>query len=242
MLRIDGPPERGAAILLPMQTDPMEEWQRLRALYGDMGDTEIRELANQMDDLTPSAQQVLRDEIKKRGMSEGGPAPANAAAPSPRDSNAAIHWEPANYTYQFSDLPDENQGPREYTWKTELRLCNSGEEAWQLGEMLRRAGIDSWIQGPSNRAGLDGARVLVAADQLEQAQAVAAKPIPQQIIDESRELGDVPAYDNPVCPRCRAADPTLESVEPSNNWLCESCGYTWSDPVIDDSEDAKTNA
>lgn len=209
----------------------MEEWRRLTTLYSEMGDVEIRELAGQINDLTPNAQQVLRDELKKRGIVEGTSTPAR---PAPRNPEARVSWEPASYTYQFSKLPDENDGPHEYTWKTELGILNSPEEAWQLGEALRRAGIDSWIQGPSSRAGLDGSRVLVAADQIEQARAVAAQPIPQDIIDQSRETGEALSYENPVCPRCRAADPTLESVEPSNNWLCESCGYTWSDPVGDD--------
>ena len=225
-----------------MQTDPMEEWRRLTTLYGEMGDVEIRELADQINDLTPSAQQVLRDEMKKRGIGDGPSAQAEKPVAPRINSNAGIHWEPANYTHEFSDLPDENDGPHEYTWKTELCICNAAEEAWQLGEALRRAGIDSWIRGPSSRAGLDGSRVLVAADQIEQARAVAVQPIPQDIIDASKELDNAPAYENPVCPKCRAADPTLESVEPSNNWLCESCGYTWSDPVVDDAADAKTSA
>ena len=218
----------------------MEEWRRLTALYGEMGDVEIRELADQIEDLAPNAQQVLRDEVKKRGLSDEPSRRAEKAVPPRVNSNAGIHWEPANYTYQFSELPDENDGPHEYTWKTELCISNTAEEAWQLGEALRRAGIDGWIQGPNSRAGLDGSRVLVAADQLEQAREVAARPIPQEIIDKSRELNDAPEYENPVCRKCRAADPTLESIEPSNNWLCESCGYTWSDPVVDDAAGPKS--
>lgn len=222
-----------------MQTDPMEEWRRLTALYGEMGDVEIRELAGQINDLTENAQQILRDEMRKRGIVEGASVPEE---PAPRDSEARVNWEPSNYTYQFSELPDENDGPHEYTWKTELCLRDTPEEAWQLGEWLRRAGIDSWIQGPSSRGGLDGSRVLVAADQLEQAKRVAAQPIPQDIIDASKLPDDAKEYEVSVCPRCKAADPTLESVEPSNNWLCESCGYAWSDPVEDEAKDAKTSS
>lgn len=225
-----------------MQTDPMEEWRRLTALYGDLGDVEIRELADQIDGLTPTAQQILRDEIKKRGLNDRGSRESEPVIASRKNPNAGIHWEPANYMYEFSELPDENAGPREYTWKTELRICDTPEEAWQLGKMLERAGIDSWIQGPSSRAGLDGSRLMVAADQLEQARAVSAQPIPQSIIDESKELNQASPYENPLCPKCGAEDPTLESVEPSNNWLCESCGYTWSDPAVNDFADVKTRA
>jgi hypothetical protein len=53
-----------------MQADPMEQWRSLTTLYGKMGDLEIRELAANLGDLTEMAQQVLRDEMKKRGMNE----------------------------------------------------------------------------------------------------------------------------------------------------------------------------
>ena len=68
---------------------------------------------------------------------------------------------------------------------------------------------------------------------IDQAQAVITQPIPQDIIDQLKEEESASAYEPPVCPKCAAADPILESVEPSNNWLCESCGHTWSDPVTD---------
>ncbi len=107
--------------------------------------------------------------------------------------------------------------------------------------MLRRAGIESWIQRPGARfvvpwvdvLGVGDLQINVAADQLEQARAVVAQPIPQDIIDEHTEEEATPAYEIPACPKCKAEDPTLESVEPSNNWLCESCGHTWSDPIPD---------
>ncbi len=76
-------------------------------------------------------------------------------------------------------------------------------------------------------------QINVAADQLEEAREIAAQPIPQEIIEWQRELREAPAYEIPVCPKCKAEDPTLESVEPTNSWLCESCGYTWSDPIPD---------
>ena len=53
-----------------MQQDPMEEWRNLTALYSEMGDVEIRELADQINDLTDTAKQILRDELKKRGIAE----------------------------------------------------------------------------------------------------------------------------------------------------------------------------
>ena len=222
-----------------MPADPLEEWRRLTNLYAEMGDVEIRELADKINDLTPTAQQILRDEVKKRGQSESRSSEAPKSNPS-----AAVHFEPKYYRYQSSDTESEEDGSHEYTWKTPLRDCDSIEEARQRAEMLRRAGIDCWLKAPGASGSLDmtGYQIEVAADQLDQAQAVVAQPIPQDIIDQINEEQSASAYELPVCPKCGAADPTLESIEPSNNWLCESCGYTWSDPVTDPSQTAGSSA
>jgi hypothetical protein len=215
-----------------MQQDPMEEWRRLTALYSEMGDVEIRELANQINDLTETAQQVLRDELKKRGLHET----QQSAAPSVNSAgSAAIHYEPSSYRYADTETIPEDDGPVEYSWKTLLCECETQEQVLQLAEALRRAGIDSWIDRPTSRFFVRNPRVMVAADQLEQARAVAAQPIPQDIVEELKkdETEEPQDFEIPVCPKCKAADPTLESVEPSNKWLCESCGYTWSDPIPD---------
>ena len=89
--------------------------------------------------------------------------------------------------------------------------------------------IIPWV----DEVGVGDIQINVAADQLEAARAVIAQPIPQDVIDLIKEANSTATYEIPRCPKCKAEDPTLESVEPSNNWLCESCGYTWSDPVPD---------
>src|SRR5579871_5916657 len=85
----------GSAILLPMQQDPMEEWRRLTALYGEMGDLEIHELTGQINDLTPNAQQILRDELKKRGISSEQSMPRSLG---PNANQAAVRWYQETYT------------------------------------------------------------------------------------------------------------------------------------------------
>ena len=221
-----------------MQQDPMEEWRRLTTLYSEMGDLEIRELIGQINDLTPNAQQILRDELKKRGISEKPPA---QNAPSPDTDSSFAHWDGR----EDSDLdPDNNtseSSAAEYTWKTGLCRCDKMDEAAQRCEMLSRAGIETWVQQPGSRnsipwideLGVGDIQINVAADQLDQARAVIAQPVPQDIIDELKSEEAALDYEIPACPKCKAEDPTLESVEPSNNWLCESCGYTWSDPIPD---------
>jgi hypothetical protein len=217
----------------------MEEWRRLTTLYSEMGDVEIRELANQINDLTEAAQQILREELKKRGIAE-------KPAPKVRSSESdfvGVHWDGREDSDQDLNPEALESGAVEYTWKTGLCRCDSIDEAAQRSEMLRRAGIESWVQRPGVRfvvpwleLGVGDLQINVAADQLEQARAIMAQPIPQDIINEIKEEESTPAYEVPVCPKCKAEDPTLESVEPSNNWLCESCGYTWSDPIPDSTE------
>jgi hypothetical protein len=218
-----------------MQQDPMEEWRRLTTLYSEMGDIEIRDLVDQINNLTPNAQQILRDELKKRGISEKS---SEQDVRSPDSADSLIHWDGR----EDSDLdPDNEVVAREYTWKTGLCRYDSIDEVAQRCEMLSRAGIETWVQRPESRfnipwidgPGVGDIQINVAADQLDQARSVIAQPIPQDIIDQLKREEEAPAYEIPICPKCKAEDPILESVEPTNNWLCESCGYTWSDPIPD---------
>ncbi len=225
----------------------MEEWRRLTTLYSQMGDVEIRELANQINDLTDTAQQILRDELKKRGISEKSLSSHSTNQAAVDNNSAAVHWNSREDDYQDADDDVAEVGSVEYTWKTGLCRCDSIDEAAQRSEMLRRAGIESWVQRPGVRfvvpwleLGVGDLQINVAADQLEQARAIMAQPIPQDIIDEFKREEKTPAYEIPTCPKCKAEDPILESVEPSNNWLCESCGYTWSDPIPDSTETQPT--
>jgi hypothetical protein len=221
------------SILLPMQANPLEEWQRLSELYREKSEEELRELADDFADLTETAQQVLRDEMRKRGMGDPG---AHAVAQNHADipsaaSNlpATVHWEPQS-SLDDSEADQEGTGqPHEYTWKTPLCECDVRAETWHLAEVLRRAGIESWIEQPGSRYsfGIVNPRILVAADQLDQACSVAAQPIPQEIIEQSKI--DPPAYEPPACPQCGAKDPVLEAVDPTNSWRCEACGMQWTD-------------
>jgi hypothetical protein len=233
-------PFRIPAILLPMPQDPLEEWRRLTTLYAEMGDIEIQDLADQINDLTPAAQQILRDEMKKRGIADGQSARPGFPSFSPgvvRDSRALSHFVPASAGTEESVEELDEDTPLEFSWKTLLCECTDLPEARALARMLMGAGIESWIERPTPYYVDPGPpKVLVAADQLEHARQVLEQPIPQNLLDEERELQNAPQYEIPVCPKCKAPDPTLESIEPSNNWLCESCGYTWSDPVPDPSQ------
>jgi hypothetical protein len=128
----------------------------------------------------------------------------------------------------------ESDGQVDYTWKTPLCDCDTLLQARELSGALKQAGIESWIETPGTGSryasfSLASPRVLVAADQLDQARAIAAQPIPRQIIEDAQT--EVPDYQPPTCPKCGAPDPILEGVDPTNSWRCEQCGQRWSDPT-----------
>jgi hypothetical protein len=238
-----------------MQIDPAFEFRRLAEEYRAKTDDELRELAADFTDLTEPAQQALRQEMQSRRLGDPGEVSASSsdAHSEPQAANAPSQFECSTRDIRESipvltdpilgdlarspkivpDEPDgdsdeDTTGQHEYTWKTMLCECETADQAQELSEALQQAGLDSWVQG-SREFGLRYARVLVAADQLEQARAIAARPIPKEIIDESKD--DVPEFTPPVCPKCGAGDPVLEAVDPENTWRCEQCGAQWTDPA-----------
>jgi hypothetical protein len=235
-----------------MQADPILEMQRLAAHYRELSDDELRDLAADFADLTENAQQALRTEMQSRGLRDplrttNAPAASNAplAAPATYETRAPIHEATSSTRGFFNrqpelvpDVPDaEPDGPIEYTWKTPLCDCDTLLQARELSQALKQAGIESWIEAPGTGSryasfSLASPRVLVAADQLDQARAIAAQPIPRQIVEDAQT--EIPDYQPPACPKCGAPDPILEGVDPTNSWRCEQCGQSWSDPASPD--------
>jgi len=212
-----------------MEIDPVAEWRRLTDHYRQMHDIALQQIARDYADLTETAQQVLRDELRHRGLPQPGSSTPPAAS-TPLAQTAAPPRENGDASEYPEDREEGGKPPVEYTWRTMLCECEESDQVWQLREMLRRAGIESWSE-----AGLLYPRILVAADQLEEARAVIARPIPQDVIDDSHT--EVPEYEMPRCPSCRAEDPVLEETDPVNTWQCEACGRQWSDsgPVAEGS-------
>ena len=196
-----------------MAPDTTREWQRLTRLYSEMSDEELLDLAAGFADLTELAQPILRDEMKRRGLAD----PQQPATPllRPKEPPAAgIGFESRRgaifggwsntLTEQDADsedsAEDEGSAPHEYTWKTLLSECDTREEALQIFEVLRRAGIEAWSSGPSSSFGSQTTRIMVAADQLDEAKQILLHPIPQDVIDQSKVK--VEDFVPPTCPKC----------------------------------------
>jgi hypothetical protein len=220
-----------------MQTDPMAEWQRITAVYRGMYDDELINLAADAEDLTDIARQVLNDELKRRGLGDIAKPGLVQTLPEPmRERRAALLGNQGGAPQLVLDHRanyDSHSGTIEYTWKTLLCECETLEKAQQLKDHLKLAGIDSWIDDPNLVSRFKGfesprPRVLVAADQLEQARAVAADPIPREDLEGAAEpLAGY--FKMPVCPGCGAKDPALEGVNPFNSWRCDACGNQWTE-------------
>jgi hypothetical protein len=213
-----------------MHEDTIADWQRLTQLYREMGDVELEELNASIGDLTEVAQQVLRDEMKKRGLNE--PSATRGALELP-ERFAPLQDGPDADSLAEEDDTEDGEPAHEYTWKTLLCECEERDDAWQIREVLRQAGIESWIEGQGSRVwdGMGNPRILVAADQFEQALQIASQPIPQAIVEQSKM--QVPDYEPPVCPSCGADDPILEGADPVNSWRCERCGKQWTESAED---------
>lgn len=240
-----------------MQSDPALEWRRLTEHYREIGDEELRELAADFASLTETAQHVLAQEMRSRGLAD----PQSTRQPAQFASTPIAAFESplrAGEMPEDSDsiatrvtgllgarapqlVPDspeaqmDDTGDHDYTWRTYLCERETQQQALELRDALKRAGIDCWIAS----YGLVYPRVLVAADQLDRARAIAAQPIPQEIIDDSKI--ETPEYELPICPKCGAEDPTLESIEPANQWRCEQCEHEWTEETeISGGEAGKT--
>ena len=220
-----------------MQADPILEWQTLTAHYRELSDDELRELAAEFNDLTETAQQVLRTEMRSRGLGDpAAPPPASEMQQSPSiprknfDLLAGLMADsyavPSDPSQQNPEDDQEDNSRVDYTWKTVLCDCDTNQQAQELSATLVQAGIESWVQ-PAREFGRSYARILVAADQLDQARVIAARPIPPEIVEESQ--AEVPEFVPPSCPKCRASDPVLEAVDPANSWKCEQCGGRWTE-------------
>jgi hypothetical protein len=213
-----------------MQRDTITNWQSLTQLYSEMSDGELYELNADVLSLTEVAQQVLRDEMKKRGLSQSGTPNAESRLP-------ASQWDRNDESPVAEDGTQGSDLPHEYTWKTLLCECDEPQRAALIRTVLKEAGIESWIQGPgySLAPDMSNPTIMVAADQLEQAREIIARPIPQSIVEQFQM--QIPEFELPVCPGCGAEDPLLESADPCNAWLCERCGKQWTDPEEDPNED-----
>lgn len=235
--------------------DPAREWQRLTELYLSKYDDELLTLAEDLKDLTPVAQEVLQAEIKRRGlaleareevakdqvaqfMSSAFPTPLSepdrAQERTLRRKSDFKKPLVGEYLDWIPESPEESQdGSGQLVPKIIFRQFETAEEVRAAKYLLEKAGIESWaeIPGPGS-LDMTAPRLLIAKDQLEAAAAVLPDVLPADLVLEMGQ--EVENFVVPVCPRCGAPDPLLESApeaEQTNHWYCEICSHRWEEQL-----------
>ena len=201
-----------------MKTDSDAERQRLSELYASMPEEELRRLENRSEELTDLARALLKREIARRELEPS----LTAGEVSGVDELEARDLVTIR---QFRDLPE--------ALLAKGALDSAGIECFLVDQNMVR--MDWFI---SNLLG--GIKLQVKREDLEEASAVLAEPIP-----EAFDVDGVGSYQQPQCPRCAS----LEIVDQTGldkrfaliglaigsipvplsrkNWRCQACGKEW---------------
>jgi hypothetical protein len=198
-----------------------EERLRLERHYSQLDDEGLLDLGADFESLTFAAQEVLRDELKRRGLEEPVlEEESETETESPQAPNPIL--EAAEKRLQRLAVTD--------SFRVKVCDCQNKEHGYQLAEMLSRAGIQSSLR--SDEFGTYF--IEVSAEQADDAEAILQQPIPQDVIDNSKM--EVPEFEMPRCPKCGSEEPILVATDPANQWQCESCGNEWTDPIPETKE------
>jgi hypothetical protein len=189
------------------------KYNELVTLYGGYGDDELVELARGMADLTEIAQEVLKDELARRGLKipfAKEPVEARVLTDEDlQDMRTYAELAPAECIFDFDD---ERAASAAY-----YALTREGIEAI----VVSSTGAKSDNRRP---------RVVVTPKDAERAALILSQPSADELKAETEEA---PAEFNlPRCPACGSEETLLESVDPVNEWRCDDCGHTWLEEAV----------
>jgi hypothetical protein len=206
--------------------DDPQEWLRLNQRYQQMDEAELLELRDDFDNLTATAQDVLRLLLQVRGM---------WPPPNPSDAEPA---PPQRADYSFlrtvSNVQEPETTDRDSLLKDNgvaVRACESLEDASLLTDYLRESNIESLVITTKRGYPVRFPEIMVFPEDVERASDLldhadvealrrAAEADSGQIIDGSSQ-----------CPGCGSAEIMLQLSRPDclNAWLCANCGRSWQD-------------
>lgn len=224
------PPSRPPASTLnpkepvrPVGAREEREWQGCKEHYAGLSAEDLEDIAAEYDCLTPIAQQVLREEMTRRGMADPD---LDTGETDTFFSEETEEEERPNPFLAAAELKTQ-KAPAPNEWWVRVYETDDREKAEQYAIILSDAGIEHrWRVDPAGYHFIE-----VAAAQADDAHRVLAQPVPQSVIEDSKI--EAPEFMMPRCPRCKNDEPVLLSRDPSNTWLCESCGNRWNDPVAE---------
>jgi hypothetical protein len=187
-----------------------KQYQELTALYGSYGDGELVELGHGMADLTEMAQEVLKGELKRRGLAVApAAAPVEARVLTDEDGSDMRSYAasaPAECTFEFEDDRGASAAYYALTVADIEAIVLSGQRA------------------QSTRGEVRGPRVMVTPKDAERAAAILSRPLEGELRPVANEAAE---FAVPRCPACGGEETLLESADPVNQWRCDDCGEVW---------------
>lgn len=217
--------------------DANREWIKLAEIYAQKYDDELLDLAEEFDELTSIAQQVLQAELKSRNLSL--PQTAVEASPVPKIEKADLE--------QYQLMGREGVTPR-----IPVRGYATEAEARAAGYLLERAKIQNWVESAETvrmqsqlpristlyRHEVFGAEwiaylLVVSMDDVDKISKVVPDVLPPELVEEMKQ--DVGEFVAPRCPECGSdqvmLDPSVTAEENVNHWLCDACEHQWQEKL-----------
>jgi hypothetical protein len=213
--------------------DNPQEWLRLNQRYQQMDEGGLLQLRDDFDDLTPTAQDVLRPILQARGMwlppstSESG-----TAAPKRADHSflgTASNVQGLETTDRDSLLKDDGVA---------VRACESLDDASLLSDYLQENKIESLVVTTKRGYPVRFPEIMVFPEDVEHA----SELIDQADIDTLRRAAGAESTSivdgSTQCPACGSSEILLQPSRPDclNAWLCANCGRSWQDNLPADWE------
>jgi hypothetical protein len=192
--------------------DQAEELRRLEELYAQMGDGDLRALADKLDDLREVAQHALRAEISRRGLALQTHDPPTGD-PLPRDDDAVPLWV-------------AKDGVEAHLIKTALEsagiACSLAAEAVETPDALSESPEADLV-------------IRVAESDVPRASRILARRFPRHEDAEKEYLACCPKCSSPgiVLQSVGAKAPESCLAHPRYSWTCDSCGHQWEDDGVE---------
>jgi hypothetical protein len=200
---------------------PFQQWERLAEHYRALDDEHLLALHSKLDDFNDEAQHAIRKELQHRNLD---PLPI---PPLPK-SKPTLESE----TEPSGALLADNRWQVLYLAGVVACDCLTEEQLTLCSELLDEAHLDFVVRRPREFDALRYPQLLVSPEDLSRAKEVLKGPITEELRRQAELSMAVEDFPTILCPNCSAPDPLLESVDPTNQWLCESCEHRWSDPDL----------
>lgn len=213
--------------------DP-QEWLRLNQRYHEMDEVALTQLRDHFNDLTPTAQEILRPILQSRGMWLF-PEAAHTAPAAMRHAD-----------YSFLPATSDMQGPdgtdRDSLLKgngVAVRACESLDDASLLSDYLQENKIASLVITTKRGYPVRFPEIMVFPQDVEGA----SKLLDQADVNALRRRAEAESESivegSSQCPACGSGEILLQPSTPDclNAWLCANCGRSWRDNLPTDWND-----